>query len=72
MSNHDNKIIELETKLAYQEDTLNKLSDEFYKQQKQIETLERQHQALMGKLKELQHSNGQSANTIIDEKPPHY
>ena len=65
------KIIELETKLAYQEDTLNKLSEEFYQQQKQIEKLEVQQKALIEKIRDLQDAKeGQGA--IIDDKPPHY
>ena len=68
----EEKIVELQTKLAYQEEALNKLSDEFYQQQKQIQTLEVQQRALLEKIRDLQNTKEPGITNIVDEKPPHY
>lgn len=67
---NEDKLIELESKLAYQEDHIQSLNGSHYVMQKQIDQLELTCQILKDKLKDVQN---QTPNEIIsDEKPPHY
>ena len=62
---------ELEIKVAFLEDTLVKLSDEFYLQLRELENLKAQQTALIDKVNN--NSNDESARgEILDERPPHY
>ncbi len=63
------KLIELEIKIMHLEQANQELSDEHYKQQQQIERLEKQVKILNDQFKQLQHTD---APEIIDEPPPHY
>lgn len=62
--------IELESQLAFQEDLLQALNDALVKQQKQIEQLEVQVRSLGGKLAQLEDARGSDPNK--QEIPPHY
>ena len=66
MNEKDNKRLnELETKYAFQEDTIERLSEELRKQQQEIIILK----------EELKFLKDNSENNFIDnknEKPPHY
>ncbi len=66
----DKRITELETKLAYQEHTIQALNDEIYRQQQQIDKVEIMCKHLMDRLQNLSDTGGgeQPAN----ERPPHY
>jgi len=71
MTKIEDKIIEIETKITFQEQTIEALNDVIIGQQKAIETLKRQLQQLNTKVQqESQHWNNEGI--IIDEKPPHY
>ena len=62
---------ELEIKVAFLEDTLAKLSDEFYLQQRELENLKAQQTALIDKVNN--NSNDESGHgEVLDERPPHY
>jgi len=62
---------ELEIKVAFLEDTLAKLSDEFYLQQRELENLKAQQTALIDKVNN--NSNDESGRgDVLDERPPHY
>lgn len=65
-----NELEELQVKVAFLEDTLSKLGDEFYLQQKDLLVLRAQHARLMNKLGNLD-SQSDSVE-ILDESPPHY
>ena len=64
------RLIELETKMAYQEDTIQQLNDVVCRQQNQIDGLLEKCNLLLSRTKELSDKfpDGE-ANT---EKPPHY
>jgi len=66
----DKRITELETKVAYQEHTIQELNDVIYKQQQQIDKVEIMCQHLMGRIQALSESTG--AEQPANEKPPHY
>ena len=63
----DDRITNLEIKLSFTEDLIEKLNETVYKQQQQIEFLYRELKAI----KE-QASNGSGAGSLKDEIPPHY
>lgn len=66
----DARMIELETRLAFQEDSIQALSDELARQQKETDLLRRQLTALLRRQEELQ---GQLPGELQDESPPpHY
>lgn len=66
----DKRIIELETKQAYQEDLIQNLNKIIFDQQKRLEQLEVAYKYLLTQTKEL----SEIASTVgsLDEKPPHY
>jgi len=64
------RVTELETRLAFQDDALQQLSDELLAQNRLIERLQRQIEALAARQAELV---GQVGNGFEDEPPPpHY
>ena len=70
----EQRIIAIETKIAYQEDTIAQLNDVVCKQQTQIDALERLTQQLIGRVRDLSEASAQSAGAFsaADERPPHY
>ena len=67
---NDERFIQLETKLAYQEETLRVLNEVVTRQQKQIEQLEQTCRHLAERVARV----GQDIfkGTAADEVPPHY
>lgn len=70
MPSTDDRLIELETRVSYQEDALNTLGEELARQKREIE-------ALLARLRELQSrvdSGGEGVfrGSAQDEVPPHY
>lgn len=63
----DERITNLEIKLSFTEDLIEKLNETVYKQQQQIEFLYRELKAI----KEQASSSG-GGGSLIDEIPPHY
>ena len=63
----EERITNLEIKLSFTEDLIEKLNETVYKQQQQIEFLYRELKAI----KE-QASSGSGGGGLIDEVPPHY
>ena len=68
--NDEDRLIDIELKLTYQEDTVDTLNKIVYQQQRKIDELEKLLSALARQLKENTGSNNE--RTIADEKPPHY
>lgn len=68
----DTRFIDLETKLAYQEDAQQQLSDVVARQQQQIETLETALRALIDRVNSLNVQEGAGKQSLADEVPPHY
>lgn len=62
-------INDLQSQLAFQEDTIQALSDMIHRQQQQIDHLSKQEQLLKAQLQEVVDERGGS---IADERPPHY
>ncbi len=64
------RIAELETQLAFQEDTLQTLNDIVTRQQQQIDLLEREVQMLEAQLQQL--SDAMQRPESEETPPPHY
>ncbi len=70
MENNEEAILELQTKLSFQEDLLENLNQVIIDQQGQIAKLERTVESMIGQMQSIQSSmqdNGQQ-----QEIPPHY
>lgn len=65
----DERLLELETRVAFQEDTIQKLDDALASQQQQIMDLERQVQLLGLQIKEIE---AVPETTGPEAPPPHY
>jgi len=76
MAMDEERLISMEIKIAYQEDTITQLNDIVCEQQNQIDALERLTQQLLGRVRDLSDSASQSVNgmsaSAADERPPHY
>ncbi|MBU3610546.1 SlyX family protein [Polynucleobacter wuianus] len=64
----EDRITNLEIKLSFTEDLIEKLNETVYKQQQQIEFLYRELKAI----KEQASSGGGGGGSLKDEIPPHY
>jgi len=64
----DDALVELETKLAYQEDTLQALNDALCRQQQRIDQLELQIKLVAQRLEETVPAGDKASHEI----PPHY
>lgn len=63
----DEKLVDLEVRLSFQEETIDQLNDVILFQNKKIDSLERQLKMIAGKLNSVE-----SDETVYDQKPPHY
>lgn len=66
----EERFVEIEIKIARQEDLVETLNKMVYQQQKKIDELEALCSALARRLKDM--SNVDSDRAPADEKPPHY
>ena len=67
--NIETRLVDLETKVAFQDDTIQTLSDMVAQQQFIFDTLQRQVRELADQLKATQNA---MAEPDIEEVPPHY
>ncbi len=65
----EQRLIEIEFKIAYQEDLIQTLNDVVYQQHEKIRLLEDQDRKLMERIKALGESPD---NGVDDQPPPHY
>ncbi len=66
----EQRLIEIETRIAYQEDAQRELNDALVRQQQEIERLTRLCLSVQASLAGLAQAG--QAPTPADEKPPHY
>ncbi len=62
----------LEERLAFQEDTIQKLDDAMASQQQQIMLMQRQLELIGEQLKQLEKVQAEGPSAPQDERPPHY
>ena len=65
------EIQDLQVKLAFLEDSLSKMSDEFFTQQRELDDLKVKYAGLIAKVQGIQNNDPSPAETL-DERPPHY
>lgn len=66
------ELIELQTRIAYQEDTINQLNQVITKQDADILQLQHQMRLLAKRIDELSFTQGDGIEEITNERPPHY
>lgn len=66
----DERLIDLESRIAHQEHSIQTLGDELYRQQKKLELLETKCNFLAEQLRT--QAGAASPAAPADEKPPHY
>ncbi|NRR29906.1 SlyX family protein [Oxalobacteraceae bacterium] len=68
----EDRFIDIEIKLAHQEDMVESLNQRIYEQQKQIDKLEQMCAALAQHARDQQQSGGGGGGSAANERPPHY
>ena len=68
----EEKIIQLEMKIADQEADIASLSSELYAQQKEIAELSQQYDELKGRIKAMTAEDGNASDVATEPPPPHY
>jgi SlyX protein len=66
----EDRLVDIEIKLSYQEDTIRELNSVVCAQQKQIDQLESICKVFASRIKDL--SEALEGNVPLNEKPPHY
>jgi SlyX protein len=66
------ELIELQTRMAYQEDTITQLNNVVTKQDADIIQLQQQMRLLAKRLDELSFAQDAGTEEISNERPPHY
>ncbi|SFX20080.1 SlyX family protein [Marinospirillum alkaliphilum] len=71
---NEQRLIRLETQLAFQDDLLEQLNRQLVLQAEDIRLLQDQLHLLSQRFRELQRSNdaGEAQPSLTDERPPHY
>lgn len=72
MSDFQEQLIELQTRVAYQEDTLVQLNDVIARQDAELIQLKQQLRLIAQRLDELSRNPAQGDGEVMDERPPHY
>jgi len=67
----EERLVKIETKIAFQEKTIMELNDVVYEQQREIQRLGSICDALMKNMKEFS-GDTSGGNAPLHEKPPHY
>jgi SlyX protein len=66
----ENRLIDVETRVAHQDQAILELSEEVYRQQQQLERLEARWRSLVERVESL--PGGSAPGDAADEVPPHY
>ncbi len=66
----DQRLVDIETKIAYQEHMISELNEVVFQQQKTMDELKRTVELLKGRLADI--GDMMAAPTQANEKPPHY
>lgn len=72
MNDINEELIDLQTRLAYQEDTIAQLNLVVTKQDGEIIQLQKQIVLLAKRLDELLYVQEQGGSDLVNERPPHY
>lgn len=66
----EERLVEIETKVSYQEDLVQELNKTIYEQQKRLDRLEAICESLINHLRDL--SQAVAEGSAASERPPHY
>ncbi|MGI9343581.1 MAG: SlyX family protein [Gammaproteobacteria bacterium] len=66
----ENRLVDVETRVAHQEQAILELSEELYRQQQQLAQLEARWRGLVERVDSL--AGGSAPGDAADEVPPHY
>jgi len=69
VSNTEQTLIDLQTQVAFQEDTIDQLNEVVSEQDVRIRMLEKK---IMSFYQEFQQLNETISNDVVDTRPPHY
>jgi SlyX protein len=72
MSDLEEQLIDIETRLAYQEDTIAQLNDVITKQDADIIQMTQQLRLLAKRFDDLQYDQADAGGEITNDRPPHY
>lgn len=72
MSELEEQLIDVQTRVAYQEDTLSQLNEVITRQDAEIVQLKQQLRLIVQRLDELSSNPSQSDGELLEERPPHY
>lgn len=72
MTDFQEQLIDLQTRVAYQEDTLEQLNQVITQQDADITQLKQQIRILAQRLEDSLRTQGQGGEQVQDERPPHY
>lgn len=72
MSDFQEQLIDLQTRVTYQEDTLEQLNLVIAQQDADIIQLKQQIRILAQRLEDVLRTPLQDGDSVVDEKPPHY
>ncbi|UUA74356.1 SlyX family protein [Cellvibrio sp. QJXJ] len=72
MSDLEEQLIDVQTRVAYQEDTLVQLNEVITRQDAEIIQLKQQLRLIAQRLDELSTNPAQGDTEMADERPPHY
>lgn len=72
MNTLENQLVDLQTRVAYQENTLEQLNDVIAQQDAELIQLKQQIRLLAQRLEELHRQQAIGETDIVDERPPHY
>ncbi len=72
MSDFQEQLIDLQTRVAYQEDTLEQLNQVITQQDADIIQLKQQIRILAQRLEDSLRTQGQGGEQTPDDRPPHY
>ena len=67
----DERLINIEEKITFQEDLIEELNKTVYQQQQKLERLERMYVALAGQVRSIAEAGGED-KSLANERPPHY
>ncbi len=71
---NEDRWVDIETKIAFQEDMVQELNNAIYRQQKKIDHLEAVCNSLIEHIRALSEAVGESkpSSGAVNERPPHY
>lgn len=72
MTELSQELIDLQTRVAFQEDMLQQLNTVIATQDREIRALQEQLKPLVKRFDDFLYTQEQSSATITDERPPHY